>query len=265
MLQVSQENRERSASAAAVTILHVLLGWAFLTGLGFEVGEAVDEGLKLFDVTEDVPPPLATPARPDEAKQKKRPRPKDPEGAASPPNKKNTPTPVVAPEPKIPVKSPIDAAPVAGQGSAPAAGAAPIVGPGTGRGGQGTGLGSGTQGSGTGGGGGGGLATRARWISGSIRDSDYPRAALESRRSGTVFLRFVVAPSGRVSQCTVTRSSGSAALDETTCRLIRNRFRYRPARDYTGRPLAETIRGEHEWQLAPEPPPIEIEPEIVED
>jgi protein TonB len=265
MLQVSRENKERSASAVAVAILHALLGYAFLTGLGFELGEAVDKGLKLFDVMEEPPPPLATPARPDEAKQKKKPKPKDPEGAASPPNRKNTPSDIVAPPPKLPVIPPIDAAPIAGEGTAAAAGAAPIVGPGTGRGGQGIGLGSGTRGSGTGGGGGGGLATRARWISGSIRDSDYPRAALEARRSGTVFLRFVVAPSGRVSQCNVTRSSGSTALDETTCRLIRSRFRYRPARDYTGRPIAETIRGEHQWELGPEPPPIEIEPEIVDE
>lgn len=263
-LQLSQENKERSASAAVVAIIHVLIGYAFLTGLGFQVGNAVDEGLKLFDVAEEPPPPV-TPARPDETRQKKRPKPKDPEGAASPPNKRNTPTEVVAPEPVIPVPTPIDAAPIAGQGSAAAAGAAPIVGPGTGRGGQGVGLGSGTQGSGTGGGGGGGLAVHARWISGSIRESDYPRAAIQARKSGTVRIRFVVAPSGRVSQCVVTRSSGSAALDETTCRLIQSRFRYRPARDYTGQPIAETIRGEHEWELGPEPPPIEIEPDIVDE
>jgi protein TonB len=140
-----------------------------------------------------------------------------------------------------------------------------VVGPGTGRGGQGIGLGSGTQGSGTGGGGGGGLASRARWISGSIRESDYPRSAIQARKGGTVRLRFVVAPNGRVNQCTVTGSSGSAALDETTCTLIRSRFRYRPARDYTGRPVAETVRGEHEWQLGPEPPTTWVEPEIVDE
>lgn len=265
MVQLSRENKERSASAAVVALLHVLLGYAFLTGLGFRVGDAVDEGLQLFDVIEEPPPPPVTPARPDEAKQKKRPKPKDPEGAASPPNRKNTPTEIVAPEPKIPVPTPIPAAPIAGQGTAPAAGAAPVVGPGTGRGGQGVGLGSGTQGSGTGGGGGGGLAIHARWISGSIRDSDYPRSAVVGRQSGTVGLRFVVAPSGRVSQCTVTRSSGSSALDSTTCRLIMSRFRYRPARDYTGRPIPETIRGAHEWELGPEPPPTWIEPEIIEE
>jgi protein TonB len=63
----------------------------------------------------------------------------------------------------------------------------------------------------------------------------------------------------------VTRSSGSRALDSTTCRLIQSRFRYRPARDGAGKPIAETIRGEHSWELGPEPPPIEIEPEIVEE
>ena len=78
-------------------------------------------------------------------------------------------------------------------------------------------------------------------------------------------LRFVVAPSGRVADCAVTRSSGSHELDSTTCRLIMARFRYRPARDAQGRPIASTIRGEQAWELGPEPPPIEIEPEIVEE
>jgi protein TonB len=249
MLELTRENKERSASAAVVVLLHVLLGYAFLTGLGFRVDRAVDEGLKLFDVVEEPPPPV-TPAQPHETRQKRKPKPKDPEGAASPPNKQNTPTEIVAPKPEIPVRSPIDAAPIAGQGTAPAAGAAQVVGPGTGRGGQGVGLGSGISGNGTGGGGGGGLAVHSRWISGRIHDSDYPASAVRARQSGTVGLRFVVGPSGRVDRCTVTRSSGSGALDETTCRLILSRFRYRPARDFTGRPIAETIRGEHEWAFS---------------
>ena len=263
--RLRDEDKERTVSAVAVAILHALLGYAFLTSLGFEIDKAVDKGLKLFDVVEPPPPPLSRPARPDVEKKARRAKPKDPEGAASPANLRNTPTQVVAPEPKLPVPSPIPAAPVAGQGTAEAAGAANVPGPGTGRGGQGIGLGSGTQGTGTGGGGGGGRPTRARWISGGIRDSDYPRAAIEARRSGTVYVRFVVAPTGRVSSCTVTRSSGSRALDDTTCRLITQRFRYRPARDGAGKPVADTIRGEHVWELGPEPPPIEIEPEEVEE
>lgn len=261
MKQLSRENRERAASATGVAIFHALLGWAFFTSMGFEFPKAADEGLKIFDVVEPPPPPLSTPARPEREKKARRPRPRDPEGSASPANLRNTPTEIVAPEPKIPVPPPLPAAPVAGQGSVEAAGAARVPGPGTGRGGQGVGLGSGTQGNGTGGGGGGGLGTRARYLSGRIMDSDYPRAALEAGKSGIVHLSFTVAPTGRVSACRVTRSSGSRALDETTCRLIMQRFRYRPARDGAGRPVADTVRGEHVWELGPEPPPTYYDPE----
>jgi periplasmic protein TonB len=267
MLRMKEENRDRTLSAAGVAALHILLGYAFLTGLGFAPLKSAGSELKLFDPFEEPPPPPAVPARPDKAKEARKAKPKDPEGAASPANLRNTPSEIVAPPPvvRLEVPPPVIAAPAAGQGSAAAAGAANVPGPGTGSGGQGTGLGSGSRGSGTGGGGGGGgRATRARWLSGSIRDSDYPRAAYEARIGGTVFLRFVVAPDGRVRDCVVTRSSGHAALDATTCRLITTRFRYRPARDAGGRAVAETIRGQHDWEVGPEPPPIEVEPDIVD-
>jgi protein TonB len=158
------------------------------------------------------------------------------------------------------------AAPVAGQGDKASAGAADVPGPGTGSGGIGTGLGSGNQGTGTGGGGGGGaMGIRARWIRGRIYDSDYPRRAYNAGIGGTVYLRFVVEPDGRVGRCSVTRSSGNRDLDSTTCRLIQSRFLYRPARDAQGRPVAETVRGEHVWEVEPEPPPIEVEADIPDD
>lgn len=263
-LHVRREDKERGASAGAVVALHLLLGYAFLTQ-NFAVDAAVDEGLKIFSVVQPPPPPLTEPARPQVEKKTRKARPKDPEGAASPANLRNTPTEIIAFKPPIPVPSPLPAAPAPGQGTAEAAGATNIRGPGTGAGGQGNGLGSGTQGTGTGGGGGGEMGVRARYVSGRINDSDYPRSALDARKQGTVHLRFTVAPTGRVSACTVTRSSGSRALDETTCRLIMQRFRYRPARDGAGRPIADTVRGEHEWALGPEPPPIEIEPEEFEE
>jgi protein TonB len=267
MLQVKQENRDRIKSAVVVAAFHALLGYALLTGLGFDVPARVSERLKLFDAFEEPPPPPAEPPRP-EKKTPADPKPKDPEGAASPANLKNTPSEIVAPPPEIRLKvpPPVIAAPVAGQGAAPAAGAAPVPGPGTGSGGIGTGLGSGNQGTGTGGGGGGGgRATPARWLRGSITDRDYPEAAYDRRISGTVFLRFVVDPTGRVSECTVTRSSGSRELDATTCRLILGRFRYRPARDAEGNPIVSVVRGEHQWEVGPEPPPIDVEPDIPDD
>jgi protein TonB len=69
-----------------------------------------------------------------------------------------------------------------------------------------------------------------------------------------VFVSFVVGPSGRVDSCKITRSSGNRDLDATTCRLIQRRFRYRPARDGSGKAITETVRGEQEWEVGPEPP-----------
>jgi protein TonB len=265
LTHLTQENRARIQSAAGVGLLHALLGYAFLIGLGFDLPAPGKEELQIFDVFEEEPPPPSVPPPPEKVAKSTREKPKDPEGAASPPNLKDTPTQIVAPPPeiRIPVPPPIAAAPIAGQGNAAAAGAAELPGPGTGRGGTGTGLGSGTYGNGTGGGGGGaGRGARARWVSGRIYDEDYPDREYRQRIGGTVYLRFIVAPSGRVGECRVTRSSGSAALDSTTCRLIQRRFRYRPARDGLGRPVAETVTGQHIWEVGPAPPDIWVEPTI---
>lgn len=261
-----QVDRDRLVSAGAVGLLHALLGWVLLTGLGFDVVPEAAERLQLFDVTAEPPPPPAEPMVPEKVEETLEVKPKDPEGAAAPPNLRDTPTQIVAPKPKIDLKipPPIPVAPVAGLGNAPAAGAAEIPGPGTGRGGVGDGLGSGLFGSGTGGGGGGlGRPARARHISGRIVEADYPDSAYERGITGVVYLRFVVAPTGRVSECEVTRSSGNAALDRTTCRLIVQRFRYRAARDSEGRPTSEVIRGEHHWELGPRR--TIVDEEVVEE
>ena len=167
------ERQERLSSAIAVAMFHALLGYAFVTGLGIDVVEVVDDRLKIFDVAVLPPPPPiqeATPAKEKSVEPVKRPRPapKDPEGAAAPPNIKSRPTEIVAPKPEIrlPVPSPVIAAPIAGPGAAATSGNAPFRGPGTGAGGVGTGTGSGRFGNGGGGGGGGGVVSKARWIGG---------------------------------------------------------------------------------------------------
>jgi protein TonB len=236
-----------------------LLLYALLRGLGFEVPAPIAEQLKIINFAEEPPPPPQPPP-PEKVKESNKAKPKDPEGAASPPNLKDTPTQIVAPKPKvvIPVPPPVPAAPAAGLGNAPAAGAAEIVGPGTGRGGQGNGLGSGAFGTGTGGGGGGlGRGRRARHISGGIDPDDFPRGMSATR---IVYMRFTVMPNGRVRDCRITRSSGSRDLDNRTCVLLERRLRYRPALDGEGRPTTEVINGTQLWGIRPEPPPIEVEP-----
>lgn len=60
--------------------------------------------------------------------------------------------------------------------------------------------------------------------------SDYPNAAQRADEQGTVFVRLLVAPTGRAQRCTIIRTSGSSLLDGTTCAVFLKRTRFKPAR-----------------------------------
>ena len=264
MERYSTRPADRLKSALAVAAIHSVLGWALLRSLGVPLQSASHEPPQLIQIELNEPPPQI-PA-PSDTENREVAKPQDPEGAASPANVKNTPTEIVAPLPEIrlPPAPTIAAAPIAATGMAAAAGAARLPGPGTGAGGVGTGLGSGLYGSGTGGGGG-GAGTRARLIRGGIEPEDYPRRAFERRAQGTTHMRFTVLPNGRVRNCVITRSSGHRDLDAATCPLLERSLRYRPARDAAGRPIAETISGQQEWLLGPEPPVREYMGELIDE
>ena len=92
-------------------------------------------------------------------------------------------------------------------------------------------------------------------IKGRIKDSDYPKGAGEAGLGGTVGVRFQIEADGRVSGCAIEKSSGSKELDDTTCRLIVERFRFRPSLDPSGRPVPATMIQNHIWvmqQLLPD-------------
>ena len=206
-------NRDRMKSGIAVAAVHGLLGYALIAGLDVRTrGELIDS-LSLVDLTEPVPPAMTENVpEPDKTPE--------PEGAASPPNLHATPTQVVVPPPEIrlPVVQPIPAAPIASTGSAPSAGAADIRGPGTGQWRAGDRprqrrFGHRYRLAGA-------ARSPARWLRGSIDDEDYPRREFEAGIGGTVHFRFVVGVNGRVTECRLTRSSGSVALDTTTCTLV---------------------------------------------
>jgi protein TonB len=86
-------------------------------------------------------------------------------------------------------------------------------------------------------------------------DKDYPADALAAREQGIVGFALDVGPNGRVSGCTITRSSGSSELDSATCRLIRSRARFTPALDAAGATISDEVRGRINWVLPPPPPP----------
>jgi periplasmic protein TonB len=66
-----------------------------------------------------------------------------------------------------------------------------------------------------------------------ISPRDYP-ASLAGRPFGPVSVLLTVGPNGRVVRCDVLRSSGAAALDAATCRLMASRARFEPAHDARG-------------------------------
>ena len=87
-------------------------------------------------------------------------------------------------------------------------------------------------------------------MQGLISTDDYPSSATRDEEQGTVRVRLDVGVNGRVSNCTVTSSSGSSALDSTTCRLLKLRARFTPARDSNGNPTADSITAPPiRWQL----------------
>jgi TonB family protein len=67
---------------------------------------------------------------------------------------------------------------------------------------------------------------------------------------GAVQFRLEVDAQGRVTACTVTRSSGDSQLDETTCAILRERARYEPARSAEGRAVAGTDMGRVTWRMS---------------
>jgi protein TonB len=239
--------QDRVKAGVGVVALHALLGYALVTGLGFEVVRTAGENLKLIDIKAEPPPPPPL----EESRPAKAAAPKE-EGAASPQSMRANPSPVVAPKPKIRLKVPplptVEKKTPVPPGSATSAGVSNVPGPGTGTGGLGTGMGSGGQGSGTGGGGGASKAVRLR---GSISNSDYPQSARLAKVGGSVSVLFTVEKDGRVNGCRVVRSSGNADLDSTTCRLIEQRFVYKPGTDAQGRPVQTVLRTTftYDWQV----------------
>ena len=242
MAFVRSTRAERGRAALAAAALTGALGYALVLGLALGSGIAPENALEVFDIGPEPPPPPKETLRPHPRQSSRR------EGAASPPNLRSEPTEIVAPSPivPLPVPNPVVAAPVAGTASDPSAGSADVPGPGTGSGGEGNGRGSGGFGDGDGDG---GDESPPRRIRGDMRDAPYPPGAAEAGIGGTVSVRYYVETDGHVSDCDVTRSSGSAELDAGTCGFIVRRFRFRPGRDGRGRAVPAAIVENHSWEV----------------
>ena len=61
-------------------------------------------------------------------------------------------------------------------------------------------------------------------------EDDYPPESRRAEQQGVAKLLLTVSPEGRVTACSIYRSSGARPLDERSCPLAFERFRFRPAR-----------------------------------
>jgi protein TonB len=190
----------RITAIIIVALLHAVLGYAFVTGLAYNVIKKAAEDLKTFDVSEEAPPPEEPP----------------------PPPKKQevVPPPVVSPPPivRTQVVAPIvqtvrEAPPPVITPTAPPAPPAPPPPPAP--------------------------KLEAARAKGDVRalfsNDDYPSAAIRAEEQGTARARLTIGTNGRVADCTITQSSGSSSLDSTTCRILRSRARFTRQRTVPGR------------------------------
>jgi protein TonB len=217
---------------AAVVLVQGALIVALVSGLRVHVDRSRDSVERLIDIALAQPPPVPPPPE--------RPLPREHRAEAAPkaPAAPIGGSPGPQPAHAAPVPTPI----LALRPSAPAAG-----------GGTGSGLAVGSGSGGSTGGNGQNASddsgTESEQIAGEILPSDYPKGLGKAGIGGHVGIDFTVGVTGRVTRCRVTRSSGVPQLDDLTCRLIVERFRFRPATDAAGRPVEDEIEGVHIWSV----------------
>ncbi len=194
-----------------VALLHVLIGYALITGLALKVVKSIVEPLKTVNVKEKKPPPEEPPPPP----------PKDIEipPYVPPPEVSvaQEAAPTITTQTTVPAPEPPKFTPPAPPAPTPAPTAAPTPATPKGRG-------------------------------NGISEDDYPDASRRAEEQGVARVSYVIGTDGKVTDCSVVVSSGFPRLDEATCNIIKRRFRFNPATK-DGQPVQETKTQPVRWQL----------------
>jgi periplasmic protein TonB len=212
----NQMSSNRTAAIVIVALIHIALGYALVTGLAYNVIKATAEKMKTFDVEDEPPPPPEEPPPP-------------PEQNTPPPPQVVAPPPIVRTNTVAPpiISTPVAPPPVITPRAEPAPPAPPAPPPP--RVSQ---------------------AARAKAnLNSYFSTDDYPPSALRNEEQGTTAVRLTVGPDGRVSDCTITSSSGSATLDNATCNILKRRARFNPAKDQAGNPISDSTTARIRWEV----------------
>jgi protein TonB len=73
-----------------------------------------------------------------------------------------------------------------------------------------------------------------------ITADDYPTSSIRNGETGSVRAQLAIGLDGRVTGCSILDSSGSAALDAATCRVLKSRARFTPARNGDGATVTDS-------------------------
>ncbi|MEP3420371.1 MAG: energy transducer TonB [Erythrobacter sp.] len=85
--------------------------------------------------------------------------------------------------------------------------------------------------------------------SGWITNDDYRTSWINRDYSGVAAFSLSIDARGRVTNCSITNSTGHDVLDRATCRLLQRRARFNPALDSAGEPVAGTFASSVNWQI----------------
>jgi periplasmic protein TonB len=196
-----------------VALIHVLLGYALVTGLAYEAAQKVIQKVTTVDIKEEVKEEEPPPPPP------KKDLPPPPPIVAPPPKVNIAPPPRVTTVREVPPPPPPAPPIVIAQPPPPPPPAVPPKAA-TPRGNPGN------------------------WAT----TNDYPSRALREEREGTTGFRVTIGTDGRVTDCQITSSSGHADLDEATCNNVRRRARFNPATE-DGRPVTGTYSNRVRWVI----------------
>jgi len=220
-------DREMSGSRVVaiviVVLIHVALGYALITGLAYSAAKSLVERVTTIDIDEPPPP------EPEEEPPPPEPQPDVPPPPVAPPppiNVATTPPPIRTqvniPPPAPPrriVPPPAPPAPPAPPPAPPAPSQARGVSP----------------------------DNQGRWAA-RIQEN-YPATAVRREIEGQVGVTVQVGTDGRVSSCTVSRSSGESILDDAACQGMERYARFNPALNAAGDPIASSFSTTIVYQL----------------
>ena len=209
---------------AIVVVLHVILGYALVAGLGRKIVEVIKAPIETKIIEEVKPPP-----------------PPPPENLPPPPPKMAPPPPSFVPPPEVQIANPPPApaitvtreapppAPPVALAPPPAPVPPPPAPPAPPR-----------------------QAVAAQINVNACEKPEYPAAAARAEATGITKIRFTVDAAGKVSKADIERSSGSSRehrlLDRAAVEAL-SKCPFKPGTDETGKPVGATTLVEYVWKL----------------